>query len=152
MSALSLPPTRARPARPWLLRTARTHGQEIVILLALAVLFGIVGSINGRFLGANNLAQHLLGQCLYRGRGDRDGGRDHHGQHRRLGRGSDRGARRRSPVRWPPGGIPIWIAWTVPIIVGIVIDAHLSGLLVAYAKIPSIVVTLGMLSILQAAG
>jgi ribose/xylose/arabinose/galactoside ABC-type transport system permease subunit len=45
-------------------------------------------------------------------------------------------------------GLPILLCWIVPIVVGIGIDAMV-GVLVAYARIPSIVVTLGMLSILK---
>ena len=45
-------------------------------------------------------------------------------------------------------GYPVWVAWSVPILVGIVVDSFI-GILVAYARIPSIVVTLGMLSILR---
>ncbi len=42
----------------------------------------------------------------------------------------------------------MWVAWLVPILVGIAVNAVV-GALVAYARIPSIVVTLGMLSILK---
>jgi ribose/xylose/arabinose/galactoside ABC-type transport system permease subunit len=45
-------------------------------------------------------------------------------------------------------GYPIWIAWLVPVLVGIVINTCL-GALIAYMRIPSIVATLGMLSILK---
>ena len=45
-------------------------------------------------------------------------------------------------------GYPIWLAWLVPVLVGIAVNGVV-GALVAYARIPSIVVTLGMLSILK---
>ncbi|MBP0573409.1 hypothetical protein J8J27_22180, partial [Mycobacterium tuberculosis] len=45
-------------------------------------------------------------------------------------------------------GYPIWMAWTVPILVGMAVNA-VTGILVAYARIPAIVVTLGVLSILK---
>jgi ribose/xylose/arabinose/galactoside ABC-type transport system permease subunit len=45
-------------------------------------------------------------------------------------------------------GYPVWLAWLVAIAAGVVIEA-LIGALVAYARIPAIVVTLGMLSILK---
>lgn len=45
-------------------------------------------------------------------------------------------------------GFPVWVAWTVPIIVGMFIEGII-GLLVAYLRIPAIVVTLGMMSILK---
>jgi ribose/xylose/arabinose/galactoside ABC-type transport system permease subunit len=45
-------------------------------------------------------------------------------------------------------GVPAWLAWLVPILVGALVGA-VNGFLVAYLRIPSIVVTLGMLSILK---
>ncbi len=45
-------------------------------------------------------------------------------------------------------GFPVWVAWTVPIIVAMFVEGII-GLLVAYARIPAIVVTLGMMSILK---
>ncbi|MBN9057571.1 MAG: ABC transporter permease, partial [Rhizobiales bacterium] len=43
---------------------------------------------------------------------------------------------------------PIWLAWLTPVVIGIAVNAGV-GALVAYLRIPSIVVTLGMLSILK---
>src|SRR3989442_15489015 len=43
-------------------------------------------------------------------------------------------------------GYPIWVAWLASIVVGIAIEA-VNGVLVAHARIPALVVTLGMLSI-----
>ena len=45
-------------------------------------------------------------------------------------------------------GYPIWVAWLAPVLVGMAVNAVI-GVLVAYARIPSIVVTLGVLSILR---
>jgi ribose/xylose/arabinose/galactoside ABC-type transport system permease subunit len=45
-------------------------------------------------------------------------------------------------------GYPIILCWLVPVLIGMVINAGV-GVLVAYVRIPSIVVTLGMLSILK---
>jgi ribose/xylose/arabinose/galactoside ABC-type transport system permease subunit len=45
-------------------------------------------------------------------------------------------------------GYPPWIAWGVPVLFSMVVNAAV-GALVAYMRIPSIVVTLGMLSILK---
>ena len=45
-------------------------------------------------------------------------------------------------------GYPIWVAWLVPVLFGMAVNAGV-GALVAYMRIPSIVVTLGMLSILK---
>jgi ribose/xylose/arabinose/galactoside ABC-type transport system permease subunit len=47
-------------------------------------------------------------------------------------------------------GYPIWVAWLVPILFAMAVNASV-GALVAYMRIPSIVVTLGMLSILKGA-
>ena len=45
-------------------------------------------------------------------------------------------------------GLPVWIAWIVPIFLGGMIGA-VNGFLVAFLRIPAIVVTLGMMSILK---
>jgi ribose/xylose/arabinose/galactoside ABC-type transport system permease subunit len=45
-------------------------------------------------------------------------------------------------------GAPIWVAWLAPLTLGPIIGA-VTGFFVAYLKIPAIVVTLGMMSILK---
>ena len=45
-------------------------------------------------------------------------------------------------------GFPVWLCWLVPILVAMIVGA-VNGFFVAYLRIPSIVVTLGMLSILK---
>lgn len=45
-------------------------------------------------------------------------------------------------------GYPIWLAWSVPVALGVLVSV-INGALVAYGRIPSIIVTLGMLSILK---
>jgi ribose/xylose/arabinose/galactoside ABC-type transport system permease subunit len=45
-------------------------------------------------------------------------------------------------------GYPVWFAWIAPIFIGAAINGVV-GALVAYGRLPSIVVTLGMLSILR---
>jgi len=45
-------------------------------------------------------------------------------------------------------GYPMWIAFVVPLLVGMLIEGF-NGFLVAYLRIPAIVVTLGMMSILK---
>ncbi|MDQ7027814.1 MAG: ABC transporter permease [Anaerolineae bacterium] len=49
---------------------------------------------------------------------------------------------------WIMPAAPIWVAWIVPLILGAAIGAFI-GFLVTYLRVPSIVVTLGMLSILK---
>ena len=134
-------------AKPWLLRTARTHGQELVIVLALLVIFGIVGELNPRFLSGNNLvsifsgnayiAVAAVGMAVVIITGNID-----------VSVGALIGVLATIGGTLATKGFPIWIAWGTPILVGIAVDAAI-GALVAYAGIPSIVVTLGMLSILK---
>jgi ribose/xylose/arabinose/galactoside ABC-type transport system permease subunit len=45
-------------------------------------------------------------------------------------------------------GWPVWLAWLAPVVIGALVNAGM-GALVAYGRIPSIVVTLGMYSILK---
>lgn len=45
-------------------------------------------------------------------------------------------------------GVPVWLCWLAPLIVGPLLGA-VTGFFVAYVRIPAIVVTLGMMSILQ---
>jgi ribose/xylose/arabinose/galactoside ABC-type transport system permease subunit len=45
-------------------------------------------------------------------------------------------------------GSPIWVSWLVPILAGMLVGAVI-GFMVVYLRIPSIVVTLGLLSILK---
>lgn len=146
MSALMAPRVGIKSS-PWLVRTARTHGQELVILLALAVIFGAVGELNPRFLAANNLisifsgnayiAVAAIGMAVVIITGNID-----------VSVGALIGVLATVAGTLATKGAPIWVAWGVPLIVGIAVDAVI-GAFVAYAKIPSIVVTLGMLSILK---
>ena len=146
MSAVSAP-SRAAPSRPWVIRSARTHGQEIVILSTLAALFAIVGAINPRYLGNNNLlsifsgnayvAVAAIGMAVVIITGHID-----------VSIGALIGVLATVGGTLATKGYPIWLAWAVPVLVGVAFDAAL-GALVAYARIPSIVATLGMLSILK---
>jgi len=45
-------------------------------------------------------------------------------------------------------GYPLWISWTAPILVGVVLSS-INGVITTFGRVPSIVVTLGMLSILR---
>ncbi len=147
MSALSAPSSTARPTRPWIVRSARTHGQELVILIALLVLFAGVGALNPRFFGANNLvnifsgnayiAVAAIGMAVVIITGHID-----------VSIGALIGVLATLGGTLATRHYSVWVAWTVPVLVGIVIDTGV-GALVAYAGIPSIVVTLGMLSMLR---
>lgn len=137
----------ARPSRPLALRLARRHGQEIVILAALLALLAGVGALNPRFLAANNLvsifsgnsyiAVAAIGMAIVIVTGHID-----------VSIGALIGVLATISGTLVTHGYPVPVAWGVPVVIGVLVDAAV-GALVAYAGIPSIVVTLGMLSILR---
>jgi ribose/xylose/arabinose/galactoside ABC-type transport system permease subunit len=124
-------------------------GQELVVLAALIVLIAAIGTYNPRFLGISNLnaifsgnayiAVAAIGMAMVIICGHID-----------VSVGSLIGVLATIAGTLATSGYPIWMAWLVPVLVGIAINSFV-GLLVAYANIPSIVVTLGMLSILKGA-
>jgi ribose/xylose/arabinose/galactoside ABC-type transport system permease subunit len=128
-------------------RFLSAYGQELVILGALVALFVVVGAVNPRFLSNTNLtsifssnayiAVAALGMSLVIISGHID-----------VSIGSLIGVLATLSGTLAVGGYPVWVAWTAPILAGVVVNACVGGL-VAYARIPSIVVTLGMLSILK---
>ncbi len=136
-----------RPKRPWPVRFASTYGQEIVIALAIVALFVVVSAINPRFLGTNNLntiisgnayiAVAAIGMSMIIITGNID-----------VSVGALIGVLATISGTLAVSGYPVWIAWTLPILIGACINAVV-GALVAYGRLPSIVVTLGMLSILR---
>jgi ribose/xylose/arabinose/galactoside ABC-type transport system permease subunit len=143
MTDLALP--RRRPA--YLARLFEAYGQEIVVLAALIVLFIVVGLYNPRFLSNTNLtsifsgnayiAVAAIGMAMVIISGHID-----------VSVGSLIGVLATIAGTLAVKGYPAWIAWTVPVLVGIIINTAL-GALIAYMRIPSIVATLGMLSILR---
>jgi ribose/xylose/arabinose/galactoside ABC-type transport system permease subunit len=143
MTDLALP--RQRPA--YLARLFEAYGQEIVVLAAIIVLFIVVGLYNPRFLSDTNLtsifsgnayiAVAAIGMAMVIICGHID-----------VSVGSLIGVLATIAGTLAIKGYPIWIAWLVPVAVGITINAGL-GALIAYMRIPSIVATLGMLSILK---
>jgi ribose/xylose/arabinose/galactoside ABC-type transport system permease subunit len=122
------------PARRLALRI-ESYGQELVILGVILLLFLVVGLINPRFLSHTNLisifagnayvAVAAIGMSLVIISGHID-----------------------VSVGSLIGVLATISGWLAPLVVGIAINAFV-GLLVAYARIPSIVTTLGMLSILK---
>ena len=138
-------PRSRRPSR--LAHILRSHGQEIVIVAALLALFVGVGTMAPRFLSSNNLttifsgksyiAVAAIGMSLVIIAGHID-----------VSIGALIGVLATIAGTLATHGYPVWVAWSVPILAGTLIDA-LVGALIAYARIPSIVVTLGMLSILK---
>jgi ribose/xylose/arabinose/galactoside ABC-type transport system permease subunit len=143
MTDLALP--RQRPA--YLARLFEAYGQEIVVLAAIIVLFIVVGLYNPRFLSDTNLtsifsgnayiAVAAIGMAMVIICGHID-----------VSVGSLIGVLATIAGTLAIKGYPIWIAWLVPVAVGITINAGL-GALIAYMRIPAIVATLGMLSILK---
>jgi ribose/xylose/arabinose/galactoside ABC-type transport system permease subunit len=134
------------PARSWRV-IAGSYGQELVILGALVIIFVGVGLYNPRFLSANSLTSIFVGNAyiaiaaigmsmvIISGNID-------------VSVGSLIGVLGTIAGTLAVNGYPVIVCWLLPILIGVVINA-LVGVLVAYARIPSIVVTLGMLSILK---
>ncbi len=132
---------------PALRRVFAAYGQEIVVFLALVVLFLVVGAVNPRFLSNTNLtsifagnayiAVAAIGMSMVIISGHID-----------VSVGSLIGVLATIAGTLAVSGYPIWIAWLVPILIGIIVNTC-QGLLIAYARIPAIVVTLGFLSILK---
>jgi ribose/xylose/arabinose/galactoside ABC-type transport system permease subunit len=125
----------------------RLGSQEAVLLLALLLLFAVIGAINPRFLAERNLQTIFLGNAyvavaaigmsmvIISGNID-------------VSIGSLIGVLATVSGSIAVAGWPILLSWTVPILVGMALTA-VTGFLVAFLRIPSIVVTLGMLSILK---
>ncbi len=146
----ALPPV--RPSRtqqkPSLLRRLMAdYGQEIIVAAAIVVLFVVVTAVNPRFISANNLtsifsgnayiAVAAIGMAMVIITGNID-----------VSVGALIGVLATISGTLAVAGYPIWVAWFFPVLVGMAVNA-LIGVLVAYARIPSIVVTLGALSIMR---
>ena len=123
------------------------YGQELVVLAAIVALFVGVSAVNPRFVAPNNLtaifsgnayiAVAAIGMAMVIITGHID-----------VSVGALIGVLATVAGTLAVSGAPVWVAWLVPVLVGAGVNAVV-GVLVAYAKIPSIVVTLGMLSILR---
>jgi len=144
-ASLSTAPRAAPAMHPWKRVTA--YGQEFILLGAILALFVVVGFTNSRFLGANNItnifagnayiAVAAIGMSLVIISGHID-----------VAVGSLIGVLATISGLLAVNGYPIWLAWLTPVVIGMLVNAGV-GSLVAYLRIPSIVVTLGMLSILK---
>lgn len=148
--AADIPPVHRRTTarRPGFLRRLfADYGQEIVVLGAIIALFVVVSIVNPRFLSANNLttifagnayiAVAAIGMSMVIITGNID-----------VSVGALIGVLATISGTLAVSGYPVWVAWFFPILVGMAIMGF-QGVLVAYARIPSIVVTLGALSILR---
>jgi ribose/xylose/arabinose/galactoside ABC-type transport system permease subunit len=121
--------------------------QEAVLLIAIILLFAVVGTINPRFVAERNLQSILLGNAyiavaaigmsmvIVSGNID-------------ISVGALIGVLATISGSLAVAGWPIFLSWLIPVLVSIVIMAGM-GAIVAYLRIPAIVVTLGMLSILK---
>lgn len=121
--------------------------QEFILLLSILVLGLVVYSENARFGSERNLLSILsnasyvavaaIGMTLVIITGSID-----------VSVGALIGVLATIGGQLAVHGYPIWIAWTVPILVAIAVEGVI-GFMVAYLRIPAIVVTLGMSSILR---
>lgn len=137
----------ASPGRSNLQRFVSGYGQEIVVFLSILVLFVVVGAINPRFLSDTNInsifagnayiAIAAIGMSMIIIAGHID-----------VSVGALIGVIATMAGTLAVAGYPVWAAWLVPILFSMMVNAGV-GALVAYTRIPSIVVTLGMLSILK---
>jgi ribose/xylose/arabinose/galactoside ABC-type transport system permease subunit len=128
-------------------RGVSAYGQEAVVLGALVVLMIGVGLYNARFLSDTNLtsvfsgnayiAVAAIGMSMVIITGNID-----------VSVGALIGILGTISGTLAVNGAPIWVCWGAPLVVGMAVNAVI-GVLVAYARIPAIVVTLGMLSILR---
>jgi len=125
----------------------RVASQEALLAVAIVGLAIAVGLINPRFLATRNLADILLGNAyiavaavgmsmvIISGNID-------------ISVGALIGVLATVSGSLAVGGAPIILAWLAPLVFGVAVMAA-QGAVVAYLRIPAIVVTLGMLSILK---
>lgn len=122
--------------------------QETILAVTLLALIIVVGAANPRFLAERNMIDVLngnayiavaaIGMTMVIVSGNID-----------ISIGSAIGVLATiCGLLATESGLPVYIAWLIPLIGGVLIGA-VNGFLVAYVRIPSIVVTLGMLSILK---
>ena len=121
--------------------------QEALLAIAVIVLAVAVGLYNPRFLATRNLSDVLLGNAyiavaavgmsmvIVSGNID-------------ISVGSLIGVLATLSGTLAVNGAPIIVAWLAPLVAGILVMAF-QGAIIAYLRIPAIVVTLGMLSILK---
>ena len=112
-------------------------------LMSVFVLFVVVSMANPRFVSANNLttifsgnayiAVAAIGMAMVIITGNID-----------VSVGALIGVLATISGTLAVSGYPVWVAWTLPILIGMAVNGVV-GALVAYGRLPSIVVTLGML-------
>lgn len=149
MTATPLPNSTPAVPPPNRLRTLRNLilSQEGILLLVIIVVMVVVGANKPRFRAENNLldifqseayiAVAAVGMSILIISGNID-----------ISVGSLVGVLAILSATMSVNGFPSWLCWLVPIGVSMIVGA-INGFFVAYLRIPSIVVTLGMLSILK---
>ncbi len=150
-SSTSTPSVISRPVSSGGFRLSRLFSQEFVLALVIVGLSLLVSLINPRFLGGDNLnailsnssyiAVAAIGMSMVIISGNID-----------ISVGSLIGLLAtiagRLAVGAEAGGYPLIVAFIIPLIVGVILSG-VNGFFVAYLRVPSIVVTLGMMSILK---
>lgn len=142
--------SQARPQPSSRLRGLRSllFSQETILALTLLALVVLVGAANPRFLAERNMSDVLqgnayiaiaaIGMTMVIVSGNID-----------ISIGSAIGVlATMCGLLATESGLPVVFSWLLPLLGGLAIGA-VNGFLVAYIRIPSIVVTLGMLSILK---
>jgi ribose transport system permease protein/rhamnose transport system permease protein len=143
MSTVAMP--QARAANAGALRLLAS--QEALLAFAIIGIAIVVGLDNPRFLTARNLSDIVLGNAyiavaaigmsmvIVSGNID-------------ISVGSLIGVLATISGSLAVAGMPMAVVWLVPLVVGVLV-MMLQGAVIAYLRIPAIVVTLGMLSILK---
>lgn len=121
--------------------------QEMALAISLIVLFVVVGASSPRYIEGRNINSILqgnayvavaaIGMTMVIISGNID-----------ISVGSLIGVLAVVSGTLAVNGAPVWIAWLAALLLGGLVGA-VNGFLVAYLRIPAIVVTLGMLSILK---
>lgn len=150
MTATPLPNANPAPvATPNRFRSLRNliTSQEGILLLVIIVVMVVVGANKERFRAPNNLldifqseayvAVAAVGMSILIISGNID-----------ISVGSLVGVLAILSATLSVNGFPGWLCWLIPIGVAMIVGA-INGFFVAYLRIPSIVVTLGMFSILK---
>jgi ribose/xylose/arabinose/galactoside ABC-type transport system permease subunit len=139
--------TSAALSRPRFRLAGMKLSQELVLVLVIIALFAVVGAMNPRFLAERNLQSIFLGNAyiavaaigmsmvIISGNID-------------ISVGALIGVLATISGTLAVNGVPIVLCWILPIFVSIAFTTMM-GAMVAYLRIPSIVVSLGFLSILK---
>lgn len=147
MAAQPFAPSTTAQRGPLAVVRAAFGTQEGVLAVGLLALIVLVGLANPRFAAERNLlnifqgnayiAVAALGVSMVIMAGHID-----------ISTGSLVGVLATVSGTLAVNGAPVWLAWLLPVLLGMLVGAF-NGFLVGYLRIPAIVVTLGMLSILK---